>query len=213
MKICIEFPIVGFCLFVGLYHYLAGKLLYNPNGHLAASNLVSMIACWSYLYTKSETLIISYYWYDLVVSAVHYDMLMVAHHIFTLYAIMQCETHPDKVAITQILYAMKLSDILMHYYKISEHLKLKKISPKLVSRCQFFTVLFTAFSWTYYRFIYTSHFLPMQTMEANVLLPLFMAFSLVWLVKMFKLAFKLAKQIHVQEAIHQSASNTCNTTN
>ena len=145
--------------------------------------------------TGDLDLMISYYWYDLLLVIYMRDYLMIAHHIFTVYGISHCEWYVDHAKVVMMLKTMKTSDVLMHHYKITDALELEKKYPIGIYIYQIFTVSFTCVTWLILRIFNTLTLFPFISAKANILIPLFLVINFVWILKLLALVSRLCSKV------------------
>lgn len=182
-----------------LLAYFVIRLLSSnyPKSHQLATNLVSNISCWIYVLNGDLDLMISYYWYDLILTLYIKDHLMIIHHIFTLYGISHCLWYSDHDKVIIMLKTMKTSDILMHHYKITDALELEKKYPIGIYVYQICTVSFTCVMWLVFRIFNTLTLFPFTSTKANVLIPIFLLINFAWIFKLLVLVSRLCSKIRM----------------
>lgn len=180
-----------------LLAYLIIRLLSSnyPKSHQFATNIISNISCWTYVLTGDLDLMISYYWYDLILVLCVKDYLMIVHHIFTLYGISHCTWYVDHAKVVTMLKTMKTSDVLTHHYKITDALELEKKYPVGIYMYQIFTVSFTCIMWLVLRIFNTLTLFPFTSTKANILIPLFLAINFAWIFKLVALVSRLCSKV------------------
>jgi hypothetical protein len=196
-EMCIQFN--GFSIACHFYIYYVWLFYLNKiknptiakNAKVIVAASVSALSCLQYVITKDISGIINYYWYDLVISIMAKNKIMIAHHIFTLYAISHCPSHVEYQNVINMMYYMKLSDVVLHHYKISNLLQLDIKYPKFIKTYQLITLSYTVCAWAYLRFYYCLTLLPLNTTEANIMLPGFLAVLFTWWYKLVKITYNV----------------------
>lgn len=179
-----------------IYAILSYSFKNYENRHLLASNIVSLMCCWRYIAYKNTSHVISYYWYDLVLSIIKRDKLMILHHLFTLYALAHTILHPDYQVIVDVMYAVKCSDIFIHFDKIVKNLEFVNTMSDLF---RLTTILLTYVLWIKYRLIYIITYIPYLKTNTNVILAiLFVCICAVWLCGLNNTVGELKKRIILQ---------------
>ena len=158
---------------------------------IASMHIISTLACLEFMFTRNLSALVAYYQYDLIVSFIVDDRLMMLHHVFTLYGIQHCSTFADWNAVWQILILMKSSDLLIHQYKITNALELEKRWPEFITRYQVFALTYTIITWMIYRVYYILRMMPFTTLKANIIIPIFVAFNLYWIHKQWSILLKV----------------------
>jgi hypothetical protein len=129
--------------------------------------------------------IISYYWYDLILSLQKKDYLMIAHHLFTLFSLNQCDTHPDYNRIYYSLFMLKTGDLFLHHLKITDALDLYSKYPLSIRLYQLATLSITFVLWIVYRLILPFYVYPFETYTFKILSVTFHLLNTIWLIKLY----------------------------
>lgn len=169
---------------------------YTKNKEIA-SNIVSNVECWYFVLSLNMNSLISYYWYDLGNMIIQKSWVMVAHHIFTLYALFQCPSYPDYTSISNILIMVKTSDLLIHHYHIVHACELDKKYPFIANAYNIVTLIITCVAWITLRVFYTISHFPLIVPKSTALLTIFTVLNTYWVVKMSKLIKKISSKLWI----------------
>lgn len=195
---CFNFNAIGVLGY--LYLYLVMKIMVSGHkkSHVLCSNVVAMLACWRFLYTYDFDGLVAYYWYDLLLSVIYSDYFMVAHHCLSLYALMQCPTHPDYLRICYATIYLKSSDIFACHYKITDALNLYSKYPIVIRLYQMLAILTTIIMWMYYRVYRPLVLYPFDVPSFQYIAILFHVMFLYWIIKMSMLLNRVAKKAYIE---------------
>ncbi len=182
MSSCWTFPALISSTYLCFYLTLRAYLSSYKNSHTISSNVVSTVACWLYLSTKSLPLIIGYYWYDLLLTLINRNMLMVAHHTITLYAITICSSSVEYDVMLQLLYSMKYADIFLHQASIVAELS-KNIRSSL---WQLITTSLTIWLWLNYRIYASIKYISYLSWSSVIILIMILVSNIFWVIKLTK---------------------------
>ncbi len=193
---CLYLPGTVSFLYFGFYLMFMRLLVNFPKAHEVTTNITSMVACWSFLYTNNLNALTQYYWYDLVMSIVNYDIGMIIHHICTLFVFSKCPSYSDYPYIGGMLYLTKSVDVFMHHYKITSGLQLDRLYPVLIPTWQLFTVVYTILMWTVGRIIIPIWVTTkLNEWQSKVIAVVFISANIYWVTKLGKLSIRIVKKI------------------
>lgn len=154
---------------------------------------ISMLTCWRYVLFRDVTQLVQYYWFDLLVSIVQLDTLMVVHHIVTLYLLAFCPDDPDYAIIQKVIYGIKCGDIVMHYTNITRGLQLKTTKMLLVS--QLLANVYTVIAGLWFRLYCIVAAMPINDLFGNIVAAALVYMNVFWLWKFAKNASKIVKTL------------------
>lgn len=149
-----------------------------------STNIISMLACWYFVWTNDFDTLVAYYWYDLVLVTLHGDLFMILHHCVSLYGLQQCPSHPDHEAIRLATMFMKSGDIFLHYYKLIDALELYNKYPLETRLAQMVSVLVTIIRWMYYRIYKTMDLFPFESNTIQFVAMIFYMLNVMWIIKL-----------------------------
>lgn len=150
--------------------------------------IVSTLAGWYFVYSSDIQFLVSYYWYDLILSVRHRDIAMIAHHLFTIWGVSHTEYYPDyytSILTTQII---KRGDVLLHVGKIIKKIFIKP--NKLTHWMQLITAFYTAVSMSYHR-LYLIYFVNYQLVSVKAIMILFTCLSSYWIFMVYRAVYIL----------------------
>ncbi len=194
-SLCWQIDIKKVILFISSYILLCWVYEKNNKHQVLVSNIISCIACWRCLLYHDLSELISYYWYDLMLMTIKKDWLMILHHVFTIYGISHCPNYEDYDKIMSILWACKLSDVVVHQYHIAQASNLIEHYPIAIKIYQIVTIIYTCVAWFMLRIVFIMSLFPFYSAKANILIPIFVSVNLYWIIKRMKLAMKIASAI------------------
>lgn len=180
----------GYLFAYGILRLITRKY---PKSDVGVNFLMSMIACYIFLYNRNTDYLFEYYLYDLVISFVSFDYIMIIHHFITIYAITPCYDLDDYTKALQVLTYMKASDIFMHHYKIINGFELDRY--KILAYWQFYSILLTIMLWCVFRIVIPLSYLPLKLISSNVLLIALVLANVIWIIKFWNLLYKIPKRI------------------
>lgn len=187
-------------LFIGTYLFILDRINVKYKNriykhHQFVSNVMSNATCILFLYSGDINMLISYYWYDLIFMIWQKDILMILHHIITIYGISHSETHSDYNNMLIVLLRMKTGDVFMHYYKIIDSIKFNNEWQILAYFVQYTSVLITLLLWLIFRITFILGMFPFNTLKANMVVTSFTIVNIWWTCKMHILAKKIYRRI------------------
>jgi hypothetical protein len=149
-----------------------------------------MLVCWRCVLSGDLDAVIDYYWYDLTLSVFKWDWLMIAHHVLSLYGLLQCEWHPDYEAIYLATIMLKSGDVLIHHYKITDALDWYDRYPVAIRFYQSMTIGATILLWMNYRVYRPIELYPWETNAFHYISVLFHCMNAFWIYKLTRLWLK-----------------------
>lgn len=183
-RICYDFDITQIVMFLAVYVSLRYVTYNYKKSAGLSSNLISMSVCWGFLIHNDHHTLISYYWYDLILSIINLDAFMTLHHVVSMFALMQCPWHADYESICLAAVYLKSGDVFLHHYKILDALELYAKFPFIVTLYQTMSVFMTIILWTYYRLYKTLEAYPFETYIFKTIAVVFHALNVFWIIKL-----------------------------
>lgn len=193
-NMCFEFDVYKIVKYFLMYALLRFVTKKYKKRQVLSSNLVSMYVCWRFLLVRDFSDVIAYYWYDLVLSIVARDPLMVLHHLVSLFGLQQCFWHPDYESIRLGAVLLKSGDLFLHHYKITDALELYNRFPLGTRIYQACTVFATILLWLYFRVFRALDVYPFETSMFHFVAVVFHCLNMMWIVKLCILLFKTIKR-------------------
>lgn len=142
-NLCFRFDIVEVLKLFGIFAIFR---TYTKNIDII-TNIISNLACWLFVLYRNKNDLISYYWYDTIISIIRGDIQLISHHIFTLYWLLQCPYENSEI-IMQLTLLIKISDLMYHHIRIIDIAEINLYEIRLyqlIARC------FTFIAWGYTR--------------------------------------------------------------
>ncbi len=161
---------------------------YRRNEAIAAY-IISMISCWKFIIDNDYSLLEAYYWYDIIISILKRDMLMVAHHFLVIYVLYRTNTPDHHIGLLILKYA-KISDITAHINKILQSIE---VNTNLIKDIRLISLLITIMLWLIFRLgyiIYVYNYVVLY--ESKIMLIVFTMFTAWWIYKLMCIAHRLA---------------------
>jgi len=192
-----------FCTyFIGMY--LCRKRI--TKRHQFVTNVISTLSSYHAIFNGSSDTLPDYYIYDTVMSALSGDMLMLAHHLFTMYCLAFCSSDLDYITINYYILLVKFGDAFVNHYKITDALDLYSKYPLGIRIYQLTTVIITMILWIPFRLVIPFWVYPFNCTSMNVLCSFLHMFSFYWMFKFWKLAKKIGndmlKQVKLRPEDH-----------
>jgi hypothetical protein len=194
--ICLQFNKREIDYYLIAYAILARYLYKKYHKYMnLVSGLISTFICWKCVINNSPDGIISYYWYDLIITLYKKDWFMVVHHVFTLFSLNQCVDNPDYTKIYYSLFLLKKGDLFVHQVKIIDALELYNDYPLASRIYQLITMSLTLILWIIYRFILPFYVYPFETTFYKISSVIFHIVNLLWIIKLTFSIYKKYKDI------------------
>ena len=194
--ICWQFDDWHVLYLLSSYILIVSIFNHKQKKEVLASSIISCFTCWKFIIDQNTTHLIQYYWYDLILVGIKLDWLMIAHHLFTIYGISHCTWYLDYDNIITILKVMKISDVLIYQYKITNALELEKHFPVGIRIYQCITHGSTCILWFVLRIIYILTLFPFETLKANSVIPIFLVINFYWIIKLSKLTTYILQNMY-----------------
>jgi hypothetical protein len=154
------------------------------------SLIISSLACWLFVYSLDYNLLLSYYWYDIVLMIYNRDITMIAHHWLVIYGLCHCPTYGDYQNVLMMILSAKISDLFVHQNKIISYLDLESGNrttfKTAIKLWRLSSILITLILWALFRFLFIMSLFPFNTLEANILMPIFLLVNAMWVPKLIQ---------------------------
>ena len=169
-----------------LYYFLGFFIFRNyTKRHILITNIISSYVCWCCVLLGHTNNLLSYYYYDLPLLFIKKDVVLIMHHILTIFCLNFCLSDYDGIIFYKCLFLFKYSDLLLHHHKIIDALEIKNKYPLIVRIYQLIINLYTLFSWIILRIILPFGVYPVTTIYNNILCVLFHIGNIWWTYKVY----------------------------
>ena len=144
-----------------------------------ASNVVSCINVYMYMYMENNHVFFGYYIYDIINSIYKHDMLIIVHHLITMFVISIDPMSPNKTLITKSIWYFETSSVFLHYYKMVHYTHLSKMTKNVVG---YYALSSSIVMWIVFRVGYLFYNVPASVgISGFLMFALFSSASIWWI--------------------------------
>lgn len=181
-----------FCIYFVSIYLCRNKI---AKRHQLVTNVISTMCSYYSLLTLSLEILPDYYIYDTIMSVLAGDMLMISHHLFTLYCLSFCTTDSDYYIINYCFLMFKFSDVFVNHYKITDALGLYEKYPIGIRIYQLMSIILTMLLWIPFRLILPFFVYPFNCISMNLLGGTLHIINFYWMKKFWHLAKKIGREM------------------